>query len=144
MEHMANLTENYSLALIGLWLILTTVMVQAVVASVAHRRQKKYIPGIVDNKLGHESFVFRSDRTYRNSLENMPPMFGLSMISLFIGLEPTSLGITIWVYALARIVHMALYYAIATEKNPSPRSFFYAIALAANIVLAVNVARAIF
>lgn len=143
MEHLPSMTETYALALSGLWLILTTIIVQAFVASVAHRRQKHYIPGIVDSQLGHESFVFRSHRTYRNSLENIPPMFGLSMVALFIGLPPISLGITIWVYALARLIHMALYYAIATEKNPSPRSYFYIIGVIANIVLAVNVARAL-
>jgi hypothetical protein len=30
---------------------------------------------------------------------------------------------------------MVLYYSISTEKNPSPRSYFYLIALVANIIL---------
>ena len=32
---------------------------------------------------------------------------------------------------------MLLYYAIATEKNPSPRSYFFLIAAIANIALVV-------
>jgi hypothetical protein len=30
---------------------------------------------------------------------------------------------------------MALYYSIATEKNPSPRSYFFLVGLAANITI---------
>jgi hypothetical protein len=32
---------------------------------------------------------------------------------------------------------MALYYAIATEKNPSPRSYFFLIGIIANVVMLV-------
>ncbi|MEC7164145.1 MAG: MAPEG family protein, partial [Pseudomonadota bacterium] len=38
-------------------------------------------------------------------------------------------------YALARLLHMILYYRIATEKNPSPRSYFYAIGLLTTLYL---------
>ncbi len=62
-------------------------------------------------------------------------MLGTAFLALFAGVDATWTGILIWVFALARILHMALYYGIATEKNPSPRSFFYAIALLSNLVL---------
>jgi hypothetical protein len=35
---------------------------------------------------------------------------------------------------------MALYYMIATEKNPSPRSYFFMIGLVSNLVLIVMLA----
>ena len=44
---------SYSFAVLGLWLILMTVFVQAIVASAAHRKQKQYVPGIVNDKLSH-------------------------------------------------------------------------------------------
>lgn len=134
----------YTSSLLGLWVIITTIIVQALVASIAHRRQKKYIPGIVDAKLGQESFVFRSDRAFRNSLENIAPMFGMSVLAIFAGMDAYYLCIIIWIYAIARIIHSILYYVIATEKNPSPRSYFYIIGLFANIVLTVQVARLLF
>ena len=121
--------ETYALSLVGLWLILTTITLQAIIATGAHRRQSKMVPGIVDPALSHDSFVFRSDRTFRNSLENIAPFFGLSVLAMLAGFSPDRLAIAVWVYALARLLHMILYYRIATEKNPSPRSYFYAIGL---------------
>ena len=127
--------ETYTTSLIGLWLVLTTITLQAVIATGAHRRQSKIVPGIVDPALSHDSFVFRSDRTFRNSLENIAPFFGLSVLAMIAGFSPDRLAIVIWVYALARLFHMILYYRIATEKNPSPRSYFYMIGLLATIYL---------
>jgi uncharacterized MAPEG superfamily protein len=43
----------------------------------------------------------------------------------------------VWVYAIARIIHMALYYVVATEANPSPRSYFYIVGFVANMVVLV-------
>ena len=127
--------ETYATSLIGLWLVLTTITLQAVIATGAHRRQSKMVPGIIDPALSHDSFVFRSDRTFRNSLENIAPFFGLSVLAMIAGFSPDRLAIVIWVYALARLLHMILYYGIATEKNPSPRSYFYMIGLLATFYL---------
>jgi uncharacterized MAPEG superfamily protein len=112
-----------------------TIIIQAFVATIAHRKQAVMIPGIVDSSLSHDSFVFRSDRTFRNSLENIIPMLGMSILAMLVGASTIWVAACIWVYAIARIIHMALYYKIATEKNPSPRSYFYMIALLANLVL---------
>ena len=127
--------ETYATSLIGLWLVLTTITLQAVIATGAHRRQSKMVPGIIDPALSHDSFVFRSDRTFRNSLENIAPFFGLSVLAMIAGFSPDRLAIVVWVYALARLLHMILYYRIATEKNPSPRSYFYMIGLLATFYL---------
>ena len=127
--------ETYTTSLIGLWLVLTTITLQAVIATGAHRRQSKMVPGIVDPALSHDSFVFRSDRTFRNSLENIAPFFGLSVLAMIAGFSPDRLAIVVWVYAMARLLHMILYYRIATEKNPSPRSYFYMIGLLATFYL---------
>lgn len=130
--------ETYHIALAGLWLVLTTISVQALVAVAAHRRQKKMIPGIVDPALGHDSFVFRSDRTFRNSLENITPFFGLSLLAMLAGFSPERLGLVVWAFAVARLVHMILYYRIATETNPSPRSYFYLIGVVATLYLIID------
>jgi uncharacterized MAPEG superfamily protein len=130
--------DAYTTALTGLWLMLATITVQALVAVAAHRRQKEKVPGIVDPKLGHDSFVFRSDRTFRNSLENIIPFFGLSMLAILAGFDAGRLAIVVWVFALARLVHMVLYYRIATEVNPSPRSYFYLIGVIATLYLIVD------
>jgi len=133
--------ESYASSFLGLWVILTTIVVQALVASVAHRRQKVYVPGIVDAALGHSSFVFRSDRTFRNSLENIVPLFGLAILAILTGYDAGRLAIVVWIYAVARIIHALLYYVIATEKNPSPRSYFYIIGFLATLFLMVDLGR---
>lgn len=127
--------ENYGLTLWGLWAMGAMLVVQTMVASIAHRKQSKYIPGIVDGNLSHESFVFRSHRTFMNSLENVPMMLIPVLVGLFAGMDPMWLGGLLWVFIGGRLVHMVLYYVIATEKNPSPRSHFYMISLLANLVL---------
>ena len=128
---------TYSFAIWGLWLILTTVFVQAMVASVAHRKQKQYVPGIVNDQLSHESFVFRSHRTVLNSPENLLMMFGPALLGMLVGMDAYWLGILVWIYAIARVLHMALYYALATEANPSPRTYFFIVGFIANLVLLI-------
>ena len=54
---------------------------------------------------------------------------------MFIGVDAFSLAIVVWIYAIVRVIHMVLYYAISTEKNPSPRSYFYMIGLLSNVYL---------
>ena len=134
------MTDQYLLSYWGMFFILATMILQTLVATGAHRKQAQYVPGIVNEGLGHDSFVFRSHRTFQNSLENVPLMFGMAVLAVLVGLNPTSLAATVWVFAIARFIHMVLYYGIATEKNPSPRSFFYLIALLSNLVLVVMVA----
>jgi uncharacterized MAPEG superfamily protein len=131
------LTQNYSSTFLGLYILLLMVFIQAIVASGAHRMQEKYIPGIVDEKLSHESFVFRSNRTFLNSLENVPFMFGLVILAVLTGFDAHSLTCLVWIYVIARFVHMILYYKIATEKNPSPRSYFFMIGFLVQLVLFV-------
>lgn len=135
--------DAYYLSFWGIWLILTTIVVQAFVASAAHRKQKVYVPGIVDPNLSHESFVFRSDRTFRNSLENISPLLGMAFLAVLVEASPTWVAGCVWVYAIARLIHMVLYYKIATEKNPSPRSYFFLIGVLANLVLIGVVAAAL-
>jgi len=128
---------TYSFAIWGLWLMLTTVFVQAMVASLAHRKQKHYVPGIIDEKLSHESFVFRSHRTFLNSHENLLMVFGPAMLAMLTSMDAYWLGMLVWVYAIARILHMGLYYVVATEANPSPRSYFFIVGFVANLALLI-------
>jgi len=135
-----DILATHGLALWGLYAMALLVLVQSLVAASAHRAQKSYVPGVVAEELGHESFVFRSHRTFHNSLENLPMMVVPTLIALMVGMDPGWLGALVWTYVGARAMHMVLYYAIATEKNPSPRSYFYSIALLANLVLYVKLA----
>ncbi|NWO08243.1 MAG: MAPEG family protein [Alteromonadaceae bacterium] len=116
-------------ALIALW------QLQWFVASFTKASRPDAVPGKIDDSLSHESFVFRAHRTFMNSLENLPAMFATAFLALLVGADPFWTGLLIWLFVAARVVHMALYYAIATERNPSPRSYFFMMGLAANLGL---------
>ena len=52
--------EIYQLVFIGLWLILATIVFQAMVMVSAHRAEKGYKVGKIDPDLGQESLFFSS------------------------------------------------------------------------------------
>ena len=130
--------EIYQTVFIGLWLIFVTIIFQAMVMVGAHRAEKGYKVGKINPDLGQESFFFRSHRAFWNSLENIIPFLGMSIVAILAGYSPFKLGIITWIYAISRIVHMLLYYFISTEKNPSPRSYFYGFGLLATLFLTVD------
>lgn len=130
---------DYQSVFLGLWLILATIIVQAMVAIRVHRRQKGgYKVGVIKPELGQSSIVFRTHRTFQNSLENITPLLGMAIIAALIGYSSFKLSIIVWVYAVARIIHMILYYKIATDKNPSPRSIFWAVGFLTNFYLMID------
>ena len=118
---------------------MVTIVLQAMVAIRVHRAQKGgYTPGVIKPELGQSSFVFRAHRTFQNSMENIVPILGLAFIAIFEGYSAFILSIIVWVYAIARIAHMILYYKIATEKNPSPRSIPWAIGFLAGFYFMID------
>jgi uncharacterized MAPEG superfamily protein len=131
---------SYAIAFWGIWATLITMFAQHFIAIRAHRQQSQYIPGIVSESLSHGSFVFRSHRTFQNSIENTFMMLATTMLAIFVEVSATGVAVAIWVYACARFMHMVLYYKIATESNPSPRSYFFMIGLITNLVLLISTA----
>lgn len=133
------ITQDYTLTFWGLFVILATLIVQSLVAALVKAKQPGAIPGKMNPELGHESFVYRSNRCLANSLENATIMLGTSVLAILVGANPKWAGICTLGFALARLGHMWLYYVIATEKNPSPRSYFYLLGLVLNIILLVQI-----
>ena len=132
--------EIYQTVFIGLWVVLATIVFQAMVMVGADKKrlEKGYKIGVIDPSLGQKSFLFRSYRTFWNSLENIIPILGMSIVAILAGYSAFKLSIVIWIYAISRIIHMILYYFIATEKNPRPRSLFWVLGLLATIYLVVD------
>lgn len=127
--------QEYMLSFLGLWVIIMTVIVQQFVAVIAHRKQGKFVPGKMDKSLGHESFVFRSNRTFMNSLENVGQFIIPAVLAMFLGLFNMTLAIVIWIFAIARIGHMVAYYKDTSTNNPTLKSYFFMLGIFANIVL---------
>ncbi len=132
-----NGSETYTMAYWGVLIALVILLVQWLIASGQKAKQPGAVPGKIDDSLSHSSFVFRAHRTLMNSLENYPLMLGTVFLAFFIGTSAFWTGLFIWVFVIARLIHMILYYKIATEKNPSPRSYFFMIGLAANVALLI-------
>ncbi|MGI0153938.1 MAPEG family protein [Pseudidiomarina sp. PP-1MA] len=124
----------------GLWVILVTVMVQWFVASRFKAAAPGAVPGKISAELSHDSFVFRAHRTFQNSIENVPFFAAAVLLAILSGVQSQWFVAWVWLYAIIRIIHMVLYYAIATEKNPSPRSYFFIVGVVANIAVLVQAA----
>ena len=129
------LQDTYLMSFWAIAALILLLFVQWTIATGVKATQKGAVPGKIDSQLSHDSFVFRAHRTYMNTLENVPTMIATMFLAIFVGANPLWTGILIWLFVAARIIHMVLYYAIATEKNPSPRSHFFALGLLANIAL---------
>lgn len=127
----------------GIWVILVTVFIQWLIASGSKAKQPGAVPGKISDSLSHDSFVFRAHRTFQNSIENVPFFLAAAFLAIFVGVDSQWFAISVWAFAFARIIHMLLYYGIATEKNPSPRSYFFMIGVVANAVVLVQVAIAL-
>ena len=121
------------------YLYLVMVLVQWMVATFSKAKQPNAIPGKIDENLSHDSFVFRSHRTFQNTLENSALFVGTVLFAFVLNYQSPVFAICVWTYVIARILHMVLYYAISTEKNPSPRTYFFLIGLLANVVMLVVV-----
>ena len=52
-------------------------------------------------------------------------MIGGCLFAVLVGADPGWLAILMAVMVLARIIHMVLYYQIATERESRPRSYFF-------------------
>lgn len=137
---MTPLIDNYHSSLLGLLVILVTAIFQSLVAMKVKASRPGAIPGKIDPQLSHDSFVFRAHRTFMNTLENTPFMLATGFLAILSGTDAYWTAVLLWIYAVSRILHMILYYAIATEKNPSPRSFPFLAGFIANLVLAGMVA----
>lgn len=127
-----DLKVTYPAACWGIAAIILLLLVQWAVATITKGSQKGAIPGKLNPSLGHESLVFRAHRTFMNTLENSPPMLASAFLAVLVGASAYWVGILIWVWVVARLLHMVLYYAIATERNPSPRSYFFILGVLAN------------
>ncbi|MBB1273939.1 MAPEG family protein [Psychromonas sp. SR45-3] len=122
---------------IAFYLYLVMLLIQWIVATFSKSKQPDAVPGKINENLSHDSFVFRAHRTFHNTLENSALFAGTVLLAFVLNVQSPIFAIFIWTYLIARIVHMVLYYVIATEKNPSPRTYFFLIGVVANIAMLV-------
>lgn len=136
--------EQYILTFLALWLIIMTIIVQQFTAIFVNRKYGKFVPGKFDNDLGPESFIFRSDRTFKNSLENIVQFIVPVILAIHLDVNNMALAAIVWIYAIARIGHMIAYYRSTSSKNPSAKSYFFLLGVLMNVILMVMVLVQIF
>lgn len=130
--------SHYSGSIFWLGILISMVMVQWLVASFGKAGQPGAIPGMAPaQERAHKSFVFRAWRTHQNSIENIGTMLGAGIFAIFAGANPVWTQVCIAIMVIARFAHMVLYYAIATNKNPSPRTWFFMLSWFANWALII-------
>lgn len=127
--------QTYLVSFWGIATIIFLIFLQWSVATIAKASQPGAVPGKISDDLSHDAFVFRAHRTFMNTLENIPAMFACCFLAIWIGADAFYTALFIWAFVLGRVIHMGLYYQIATEKNPSPRSYFFMLGLLANLAL---------
>ncbi|MCK8094101.1 MAPEG family protein [Pseudoalteromonas sp. 1CM17D] len=131
------MTEVALSAYMAFYLYLIMLVVQWSVATFSKAKQSNAVPGKISDDLSHDSFIFRAHRTFHNTLENSALFIGTVLFAFVINYQSPIFAMCVWVYVIARLIHMALYYVIATEKNPSPRTYFFLISFIANIVMLI-------
>ena len=134
---MQTVFEPYFSALLGVGFLLLLVLVQWVIASRFKASQAGAIPGKPPQNLSHQDFTFRAWRTHQNTLENLGTMLGASFFAIVVDAGTGLVAALVWTMVVARVIHMILYYVIATDKNPSPRSYFFIIGWLANLGLVI-------
>lgn len=128
-------TGAYTALFQAVFVSLIILAVQWLVDTLAKGSRADAIPGKFPEGLSHDSFVFRAHRTFHNSLENYPLWLGTIVLVVFTNTSPQWGAALAWLFVAGRLGHMALYYLLATERNPSPRSGFFLLGWLANIAL---------
>lgn len=131
--------EEYMLSFLGLWVIIITVMIQQFVAIKAALKKGDFVPGQIAKGLDSESFVFRSNRTFMNSLENLVQFVIPVIIAMHLGIFNMTLAIIVWLFAIVRIGHMVAYY-----KNAAIKKYFFLLGFIFNVILMIMIAIQIF
>lgn len=125
----------YQTSLLWVGILLALIVVQWLVASYAKASEPDAVPGHPPRSLGHKNFTFRAWRTHQNTVENASTMLGGAIFAILAGANPVWLQGLLAVMVVSRIAHMVLYYGIATEKNPSPRSYFFMLSWLTNVAI---------
>lgn len=125
-------------AIYALALIVLTLFLQWFFASGAKAKRAGAVPGKEDPDWGPKEFAFRAHRTFMNSLENIPFLFGAVLVAYFAGANSIFVSACLWTFAVARIVYTFWYYSVSTEKNPSGRTGVFMVGLLANLVLLIG------
>jgi uncharacterized MAPEG superfamily protein len=128
----------YHSTLVACAVLAVLVMAQVLVADVAGMRAK-HVPGmpIAD---GHASFLFRATRALGNTNETLGLFLLLVPLAIVFEARAPWVNGVVWTYVVARLGHMAFYYA----RQGRARSICFGVGLGAQAALLALVVLAAF
>ena len=106
---MPNIVDPYG-PVFAAWLCLAAAyLVQTIVADVAGIRAH-HVPGMPVTG-GHDDFFFRAARAQANTNESLALFLLLTLAAMLLGANGWLTSALVWVFVIARVVHMLAYYA---------------------------------
>ena len=106
------MTEVALSAYMAFYVYLIMLVVQWSVATFSKAKQPNAVPGKISDDLSHDSFIFRAHRTFHNTLENSALFIGTVLFAFVINYQSPIFAMCVWVYVIARLIHMALYLSL--------------------------------
>ena len=107
--------EEYYVSFNRIWVLLTLIVIEAII-SIGAQELKRYVPGITNPDLGPESFVFRSDRAFKNF--GKYHSFRAALLSILLSMDPVRLSKLVIIYVLACVFTQP--YIIQLPKRVKP------------------------
>lgn len=88
--------------------IISTVVIQALVAPKADKKQPHFVSGTPAPKLEHHAVEFGRDHGYKNLLGHVPLFVVATLLAMFAGVDANILYVVTSLFATARVVQMGL------------------------------------
>ncbi len=124
-----SILENYSVLISAIGALTLIQIIQLIVADVIGILSKHTSGAIVE--ANHDDLLFRASRVFANTNETIPVFILASLFSVLVNASPEVIGITAWVYVIARVIYAFCYYA----NLKTMRSIVFGISLLGLIVL---------
>ncbi|HUP91217.1 MAG TPA: MAPEG family protein [Solimonas sp.] len=101
--------SQYVASLAGMLCLAGLMFVQFLVADISGIRAK-HVPGMPVTG-GHADFLFRATRALANTNENIGLFLLIVLCGILLGANPAWMATGVWLFVVARAVHMGCYYA---------------------------------
>ena len=95
--------------------------------------------------LDDDNLLYRIDRVHMNAVEALIPFVGPAILAMMVGVKPAVLGTLVWLYAIIRLIHVAVYLRGGkAARGGSVRTILYVSgAIVTVILIAVTAMRTI-
>lgn len=126
----------YTLSIIGM-LVLCLLSIVLAVYSGSSKGRAGALSGPV-LPADDDNLLYRIDRAHMNSVEALAPFVVPAVLAMMVGVGPITLAVLVWLYAVIRLVHLAVYLRGGkAAKGGSMRTVLYVAGALVTVVLIV-------